>query len=55
MTFSYPTVGIPVPGQEYNTTLIKKEDFPAFDSEINNLLKPYNVLMLIIIGHRLRL
>jgi hypothetical protein len=46
LTFSYPTVGIPVPGKTYNSTKVAPEDLLKFDDEINALLKPYNVTLL---------
>lgn len=42
-TFSYPTVGVPEPGKTFNNTPVAKDGFIAFDSEINELMKPYNV------------
>ena len=42
-TFSYPTVGVPVPGKKYNNTKVEPKDLEAFDNEINELFKPYNV------------
>ena len=42
-TFSFATVGIPVPGRKYNATRVEPKDLEAFDNEINELFKPYNV------------
>jgi hypothetical protein len=42
-TFPYPTVGIPIPGNTYNHTKVAPEDYDLFDTQVNNLFKPYNV------------
>ena len=42
MVFDYPTVGIPIPGNTYNSTRVSSQDIDAFDQEINRMLKPYN-------------
>ena len=31
LTFTYPTVGIPVPGKTYNSTRVKPQDLAKFD------------------------
>lgn len=45
LTFSYPTVGIPVPGNKYNSTKVAEKDLAAFDEELLRILKPFNVLL----------
>ena len=47
LSFAYPTVGIPTPGDFFNSTKVKKEDLFEFDSEIAKLFKPYNVQQII--------
>ena len=42
-TFSYPTVGIPVPGQTYNATKVAGVDLIKFDEAFLEIFKPYNV------------
>ena len=42
-TFSYATVGMPEPGKQFNSTRVAVDDLAAFDNELNNILKPYNV------------
>jgi hypothetical protein len=42
-TFAYPTLGVPEPGKTFNNTPVGRDGFIAFDSEINKLMKPYNV------------
>lgn len=42
LTFSYPTVGIPIPGKKYNNTKVEQKDLSKFDDEINRLFKPFN-------------
>lgn len=44
LSFDYPTMGVPVPGQTYNATPVESGDLAVFDQTINNLFKPYNVL-----------
>ena len=43
LTFSYPTLGIPIAGNTYNATKVADKDLAQFDDEINRLFKPYNV------------
>ena len=43
ITFLYPTLGIPVPGNTYNNTKVAPNDLAAFDDQVNALFKPYNV------------
>ena len=31
MVFDYPTVGIPIPGNTYNSTRVSSKDLNAFD------------------------
>jgi len=42
-TFTYPTLGIPIPGNTYNTTKVTPEQYDQFDTEVNEIFKPYNV------------
>lgn len=43
MTFGYPTIGIPVPGNTFNFTKVQDKDLITFDEEVNRLLQPFNV------------
>jgi hypothetical protein len=46
-TFSYPTVGVPVPGNKFNFTKVPKEKLAEYDRTINEFFKPYNVPQII--------
>lgn len=45
LTFDYPTLGIPRPGDKYNHTQVSSKDLAFFDEKINEYFKPYNVLL----------
>ena len=36
-TFTYPTLGIPIPGNYYNTTKVTPEQYDQFDTEVNEI------------------
>ena len=38
---------MPQPGQKYNSTKVKKEEMDKFDEELLEILKPYNVRLLL--------
>ena len=41
--FAYPTVGMPKPNTEFNSTPVKMEDFYAYESRMVDFIKPYVV------------
>ena len=43
LNFSYPTVGIPIPGKYFNSTRVLDKDLLQFDKIILDMFKPYNV------------
>ena len=51
-TFTYPTLGIPTPGQKYNSTKVTlPEQLYDFDMQVNKIFQAYNVQNNEIIGH----